>query len=408
MGTPKTTPHQHTNISSKLPPLSAAERSRYARHIILPQVGVEGQRKLKAASVVVVGTGGLGSPIAMYLAAAGVGRLGLVDYDIVDATNLQRQIVHGESTVGMPKVASAAARLREINPHIHIETHAEPLTSHNALEILARYDVLVDGTDNFPTRYLLNDAAVMLGRPLVYGSIFRFEGQVSVFDATRGPCYRCLLPTPPPPRLVPSCAEAGVFGVLPGTIGTLQATEVLKLLLGIGEPLIGQLLLYDALSAEFERVIIPKRPDCPICGEHPTITELIDYEEFCGAPAYTREDDPFAGRSRPQYDPAADLTVEQVKACLDAGEPLLLLDVREPAEQDIASIKGAQNLPESQLLAHMERVPKDRPVVLFCRKGIRSAWLVAQLRAAGWQNVYNMAGGIDAWAQKIDPSIPRY
>ena len=408
MKTPNSAPQQREDRAATLPPLSAAEKTRYARHIILPQVGIEGQRKLKAARVVVVGTGGLGSPIAMYLAAAGVGHLGLVDYDVVDATNLQRQIVHGESTVGVPKVQSAAARLRDLNPHIHIETHHTPLTSHNALDILARYDVIVDGTDNFPTRYLLNDAAVMLGKPLVYGSIFRFEGQVSVFDATRGPCYRCLLPTPPPPHLVPSCVEAGVFGVLPGTVGTLQATEVLKLLLGIGEPLIGQLLLYDALSAEFDRITIPKRADCPVCGEHPTITQLIDYEEFCGAPGYTREDDPFAGRSRPQYDPAADLTVAQIKARLDAGEPLLLLDVREPAEQDIARIQGAQSLPESQLVEQMERVPRDCPVVLFCRKGIRSARLVAQLRAAGWRNVYNMVGGIDAWAREIDPSIPRY
>ena len=398
----------HKNDTPSLPPLSAAEKTRYARHIILPQVGITGQRKLKAASVLVVGTGGLGSPIAMYLAAAGIGRLGLVDYDVVDTTNLQRQIVHGESTVGLPKVQSAAARLRDLNPHIHVETHATPLTSHNALDILARYDVIVDGTDNFPTRYLLNDAAVMLGKPLVYGSIFRFEGQVSVFYAEEGPCYRCLLPTPPPPHLVPSCVEAGVFGVLPGTIGTLQATEVLKLILGIGEPLIGRLLLYDALSAEFERIVIPKRADCPVCGEHPTITQLIDYEEFCGAPAYTREDDLFAGRERPQYDPAADLTVEAIKARLDAGEPLLLLDIREPAEQDIARIEGAQSLPESRLWEDVERIPRDRPVVLFCRKGIRSAQVVAQLRAAGWQNVYNMLGGIDAWAQKIDPSIPRY
>ncbi len=404
----KPTPQHHAKMASALPPLSTAEKTRYARHIILPQVGVEGQQKLKAASVLIVGTGGLGSPIAMYLAAAGVGRLGLVDYDVVDATNLQRQIVHGESTVGVPKVESAAARLQDLNPYITIETHATPLTSHNALELLARYDVIVDGTDNFPTRYLLNDAAVMLEKPLVYGSIFRFEGQLSVFYAKEGPCYRCLLPTPPPPHLVPSCAEAGVFGVLPGTIGTLQATEVLKLILGVGQPLIGQLLLYDALTAEFERVTVPKRPDCPVCGEHPTITTLIDYEEFCGAPAYARQDDPFAGRPSFGHVPEADLSVQEVKARLDAGEPLLLVDVREPQEQAIARIEGAQSLPESQLAENLERLPRDRPLVLFCRKGIRSARLVAQLRAAGWQNVYNMAGGIDAWAQQIDPTVPRY
>ncbi len=402
------TPPQHTNASPALPPLSGAERTRYARHIILPQVGLAGQQKLKAASVLVVGTGGLGSPVAMYLAAAGIGRLGLVDYDVVDTTNLQRQVVHGESTVGVPKVESAAARLRDLNPHIHIEPYNTPLTSHNALGILARYDVIVDGTDNFPTRYLLNDAAVMLGKPLVYGSIYRFEGQVSVFDASKGPCYRCLLPAPPPPHLVPSCVEAGVFGVLPGTIGTLQATEALKLILGIGEPLVGRLLLYDALNAEFERITIPKRAGCPVCGEHPTITKLIDYEEFCGAPGEAQGGQALGGRPNLSLVPEANWSVEAIKARLDAGELLLLLDVREPAEQDIARITGAQSLPMSQFPEHMERVPRDRPVVLFCRQGIRSARLVAQLRAAGWHNVYNMAGGIDAWAQQIDPSIPRY
>ncbi len=379
--------------------LSPEEVTRYARHLILPQVGRAGQARLKAASVLVVGTGGLGSPISMYLAAAGVGRIGLVDFDVVDKTNLQRQIVHGEHSVGLPKVESAAQRLRDLNPYITLETYHTPLTSQNALAVMASYDVIMDGTDNFPTRYLLNDAAVILGKPLVYGSIFRFEGQVSVFAMPAGPCYRCLVPQPPPPHLVPSCAEAGVFGVLPGTIGTIQATEALKLILGIGEPLIGRLMIYDALDMLFETIMLPKRANCPVCGENPAITELIDYEDFCGMPAY--EDSSFR---RDQ----GDQTVREIKARLDSGEPLTMLDVREPYELAISHLERTMNIPYSQLPARWTEIPRDRPVVVFCHTGVRSANLIEQLRGQGYTNLINMTGGIDAWSREIDPSIPRY
>lgn len=398
--------NHNRNTHTALPQLSTAEITRYARHIILPQVGQDGQRKLKAASVLIVGTGGLGSPIALYLAAAGVGRIGLVDFDVVDVTNLQRQIVHGDAMLGVPKVDSATERLRSINPHIKIDRYNTPLTSHNALDILAPYDLVIDGTDNFPTRYLLNDASVMLDKPLVYGSIYRFEGQVSVFDASQGPCYRCLVPQPPPPELVPSCAEAGVLGILPGTIGTLQATEAIKLILGIGEALIGRLLLYDALAMSFDVITLPKRPDCPVCGENPTITELIDYEEFCGMPAYERSDTGAASAS--QHDTAqVDITVEDAKARLD-NDGILLLDIREPEELAICQINGAHHIPFSQIDAYRHEIPRDRQVVVFCHLGVRSRALVTQLRQAGFDNVWNMVGGIDAWSQCIDPSIPRY
>lgn len=400
----------NTAISRDYPQLSGAEKTRYARHIILPQIGETGQRALKAARVIVVGTGGLGSPIAMYLAAAGIGQLGLVDFDVVDITNLQRQIAHGDHTLGMPKVDSAAQRLRDINPYITIERHHTPLTSHNALDILAPYDVIVDGTDNFPTRYLLNDAAVLLGKPLVYGSIYRFEGQVSVFGMPDGPCYRCLVPQPPPPDLVPSCAEAGVLGVLPGTIGTLQATEVIKLILGIGDPLIGRLLLYDALDMTFEQIILPRRADCPVCGANPTITELIDYEAFCGMPAYERStpDTEHSDHVPHSATPQSDITVYDVKARLDANASLVLLDVREQVELTICGLPNAQHLPMSEIHARWQTIPHDKPVVVFCHTGVRSAALVDQLRDAGYDNVLNMIGGIDAWSRFIDPSIPRY
>jgi molybdopterin/thiamine biosynthesis adenylyltransferase/rhodanese-related sulfurtransferase len=380
--------------------LSSAEVSRYSRHLTLPQVGRDGQRKLKAASVLVVGTGGLGSPASMYLAAAGIGHIGLVDYDTVEVTNLQRQIVHSESTIGMLKVDSAALRLRGLNPNVTVETHHEPLTSENAFDILTPYDVIVDGTDNFPTRYLLNDAAVMLGKPLVYGSIYRFEGQVSVFGMKEGPCYRCLLPQPPAPGLVPSCAEAGVLGVVPGTIGTIQATEAFKLILGIGEPLVGRLLLYDALDMAFDMITLPKRPTCPVCGDSPSITQLIDYEGFCGVPAY---DHP-----TPEQATVPTLSVQDIKARLDTNEPLLLLDIREPHELTISQIRGAVNIPMSQLPARQHEIPRDRPVVVFCHAGVRSARLIAQLQARGYTNLINMKGGINAWSKDIDPSIPRY
>lgn len=391
-------------MTSPLLDFSPEELTRYSRHIILPQVGREGQLKLKQSRVIVVGTGGLGSPISMYLAAAGVGHLGLVDFDVVDVTNLQRQVVHSQSTLGMKKVDSAAMRLRGLNPHITIETHAEPLTRQNALEVLAPYDIIVDGTDNFPARYLLNDAAVMLGKPLVYGSIFRFEGQASVFDARQGPCYRCLLPAPPPPHLVPSCAEAGVFGILPGTIGTIQATEVLKLILGIGDPLIGRLLIYDALDMTFETIRLPKRENCPVCGPNPTITQLIDYEEFCGVPGHP----PTPSGQIARQDQIADLTVQRIKARLDAGEPLLLLDIRESYELMISRLEGARHIPMSEIQERHAEIPRDQPVVIFCHHGVRSARLIAALQEIGYTNLINMRGGIDAWSKEIDPSVPRY
>ncbi len=396
----------HHATHTALPDLSTTEVTRYARHIILPQVGEDGQRKLKAASVLIVGTGGLGSPVALYLAAAGVGRIGLVDFDVVDVTNLQRQIVHSDTMLGVPKVESAAARLRSVNPHVQIDRYNTPLTSHNALDILAPYDLIIDGTDNFPTRYLLNDATVMLGKPLVYGSIYRFEGQVTVFDARQGPCYRCLVPQPPPPELVPSCAEAGVLGILPGTIGTLQATEAIKFILDIGDPLIGRLLLYDALAMSFDVITLPKRPDCPACGENPSITELIDYEEFCGMPAYERSEIPVVEETK-QDTQQVNILVEDVKARLNS-EDILLLDIREPQELTICQIDGARHIPFSQINSRWQEIPRDQPVVVFCHLGIRSSTLVEQLRQAGFDNVLNMVGGIDAWSREIDPSIPRY
>ncbi|MBI5957287.1 MAG: molybdopterin-synthase adenylyltransferase MoeB, partial [Chloroflexi bacterium] len=341
---------------------SPEELTRYSRHIMLPQVGQQGQVRLKQASVIIVGTGGLGSPVSMYLAAAGIGRLGLVDFDTVDVSNLQRQIVHSESTLGMRKVDSAEMRLRGINPHITLETHHVPLNRTNALDILRSYDLIVDGTDNFPSRYLLNDAAVMLGKPLVYGSIYRFEGQVSVFGLKDGPCYRCLLPVPPPPHLVPSCAEAGVFGILPGTIGTIQATEVIKLLLGIGEPLVGRLLLYDALDLSFEMIKLPKRANCPVCGPHPTITQLIDYEEFCGMPGHDHSQDDQASRQnqlQPTDEPLYnDQSAHEINARLAAGEPLVLLDIREPYELEINHLNGARHIPLSQMAQRLAEIPR--------------------------------------------------
>ncbi len=398
-----TNAHTHTSSTPPLPSLTVSEKTRYARHLILPQVGEDGQRKLKASSAIIVGTGGLGSPIAMYLAAAGIGRLGLVDFDTVDVTNLQRQIIHTDAAIGTPKVESAAQRLHSINPHLQIDPYPTPLTSANALDILAPYTLIIDGTDNFPTRYLLNDAAVMLGKPMIYGSIYRFEGQVSVFGLPEGPCYRCLVPQPPPPHLVPSCAEAGVLGILPGTIGTLQATEAIKLLLGIGEPLIGRLLLYDALAMSMDLIVLPKRPDCPVCGPDPTITALIDYEEFCGMPAYERST-PLPESS----DDGVNISVQGVKKRLDAQEPLLLLDIREVPELALSQLEDAYHIPMGQIGARLAEVPRDRPVVIFCHHGIRSAVIVDQLREVGIVNVLNMAGGIDAWSREVDASIPRY
>ncbi len=382
--------------------LSHAEIRRYSRHLILPEVGLEGQKKLKAASILLIGTGGLGSPLAMYLAAAGIGRLGLVDYDVVDESNLQRQVIHGTSDVGRSKLESAAATIADLNPHVVLEKYAVPLTSENALDILATYDVIIGGTDNFPTRYLVNDACVLLGKPNVYGSVFRFEGQLSVFYAKEGPCYRCLFPAPPPPGLVPSCADGGVLGVLPGTIGTLQATEAIKLIVGIGQPMIGRLLLYDASEMSFETIKLRKDPNCPVCGEHPTITHLIDYEQFCGVPAHDHSTYE-AGRA-----PIRAITVDEVKARLDAGDDLLILDVREPLEWQISQIEGTLRIPKGEVFQHLDALPRDRDIVVHCRTGVRSADVIRQLQTQGYTRLYNMAGGINAWARKIDPSLPVY
>lgn len=383
-----------------LPELTQEEILRYSRHLLIPEVGLEGQQKLKAASVLIVGTGGLGSPIALYLAAAGVGRIGLVDYDAVDSSNLQRQIIHGSGRVGQLKVDSARHRLMDLNPNIQIDTYNEVFSSQNAWQIADGYDILVDGSDNFPTRYLLNDLAVLSGRPYVYGSIFRFEGQVSVFDAGKGACYRCLFPEPPPPGMVPSCAEGGVFGVLPGTIGTLQAAEVIKLILGIGEPLIDKLLLYDALDSSLQSVRLRKNPKCRICGEQPEITQLIDYEAFCGVP--TR--DAHAGLA------GEDLDVEpsEVLRRIQQGQALQLVDVREPVELQISALPGAVSIPLAQLMQRLDEVDRDRPVVLLCRTGVRSVRALHLLAAQGYSQVFSLKGGINAWAEQVDPTIRKY
>ncbi len=388
--------------------LSHEEVQRYSRHLIMPEVGMAGQKKLKAASVLLIGAGGLGSPLAMYLAAAGVGRIGLVDYDVVDYTNLQRQIIHGTKDVGRPKLESAKETMLDINPHVQVDAYEIPLTSANALELFEPYDIIIDGTDNFPTRYLTNDACVLLGKPNVYGSIFRFEGQASVFYAEEGPCYRCLFPEPPPPGLVPSCAEGGVLGVLPGTIGAIQATEAIKLILGIGEPLIGRLLLYDALNMEFDQVRLRKNPHCPVCGENPSITELIDYEQFCGMPAHDHS--LYAGADTGNGTAVPQITPQELKARLDAGDDLLILDVREPHEWDISNLEplGAILIPQGQVLERMNELDTAKEIVVQCRSGARSAAVVRQLQQHGFQKLWNLEGGINRWAQEIDKSLPVY
>lgn len=383
--------------------LSREEVLRYSRHLIMPEVGMEGQKKLKAAKVLLIGTGGLGSPTSMYLAAAGIGTLGIVDYDVVDFTNLQRQIIHGTKDVGRSKLDSASESLADINPFLEIRRYNVPFTSANALEIAKDYDIIIDGTDNFPTRYLVNDVSVMLGKYNVYGSIFRFEGQVSVFGDPDGPCYRCMFPEPPPPGLVPNCAEGGVLGILPGTIGTLQATEAIKLILGIGQPLIGRMLLYDALEMTWDTIKIRKNPACPICGDHPTITELIDYEQFCGVPAHDRST---YGKGEPKR-PVPAISVKELKKRLDDGENLFLLDVREPHEAEISSI-GALLIPKNVVRQRLNEIPRDVPLVVHCRTGVRSADVVRWLEEEGYTNAVNLAGGITAWAREIDPSVPIY
>lgn len=377
--------------------LSNEEIGRYSRHLIMPEVALEGQKKLKQAKVLTIGTGGLGSPLALYLAAAGVGTIGIVDFDVVDESNLQRQILHGTSDVGRPKVESARDRLEDINPNVNIVVHEEALTSENALEILKDYDVIVDGTDNFPTRYLVNDACVLLGKPNVYGSIFRFEGQASVFWAEEGPCYRCLYPEPPPPGLVPSCAEGGVLGILPGAIGTIQATETVKLILGIGEPLVGRLMLYDALGMSFREMKLRKDPSCPVCGENPTVTELIDYQEFCGIPQAAAAE---------QENKVPEITVQELKAKMENGG-INVLDVREPYEYEISNI-GAPLIPLNELPQRYEELDREQPLAIHCRSGARSANAVKLLQERGFDKVYNVEGGILAWSEEIDPSLPQY
>ncbi len=383
-----------------LPGLSHEEILRYSRHLLIPEVGLEGQRKLKAASVLVIGTGGLGSPVALYLAAAGVGRIGLVDYDVVDSSNLQRQVIHGTSGVGVLKVESARRRMLDLNPDIEVTTYNEPFTSQNAMQIARDYDILIDGTDNFPTRYLVNDVCVLLGKANVYGSIFRFDGQISVFDARRGPCYRCLFPEPPPPGLVPSCAEGGVLGVLPGTVGTLQATEALKLILGVGDSMIGRLLLYNALDMSFDFVKLHKNPKCKVCGENPTVTELIDYEEFCGVPGHDHEEGVVGG--------GWDISAPELAARLRQGNHLKLLDVREPHELEISRLPGADLIPLGQLAGRLSELDSAQELVVFCKAGTRSARALELLRSAGFRKVKNLKGGINAWAREIDPSLPVY
>jgi sulfur-carrier protein adenylyltransferase/sulfurtransferase len=378
--------------------LSNEEIARYSRHLIMPEVALDGQKKLKQARVLTIGAGGLGAPLAMYLAAAGVGTLGIVDFDVVDESNLQRQIIHGTSDIGRPKMESARDRINDINPNVHVEAYEEALSSENALEIFKDFDVIVDGTDNFPTRYLVNDACVLTGKPNVYGSILHFEGQASVFWAKEGPCYRCLYPEPPPPGLVPSCAEGGVLGILPGAIGTIQATETVKLILGIGEPLIGRLLLYDALGMSFREMKLRKDPNCPVCGENPSVTELIDYQEFCGIPQ---------ANAQATADEVPEITVQELKKRLDNGENLSVLDVREPHEYEVANI-GARLIPLNELPERLAELDRDVPLAVHCKTGGRSARAVKLLQETGFQNAFNVEGGITAWSEEIDPSVPKY
>ena len=386
-----------TLTETALPKLSNEEISRYSRHLILPEVGMEGQQKLKAARVLCIGTGGLGSPLALYLSAAGVGTIGLVDFDVVDFTNLQRQVIHFTGDVGRPKLESAREKIAAINPFVNVKTFNTKLTSANALELFADFDIIVDGTDNFPTRFLVNDACVFTGKPNVYGSIFRFEGQASVFAAKDGPCYRCLYPEPPPPGLVPSCAEGGVLGILPGLVGLIQATEAIKLILGSGQPLIGRLLLIDALGMKFRELKLRKNPDCVVCGTHPTVTKLIDYEEFCG----------LRGEEKPVNTGVPEISVEELKQRLDAKEDLFILDVREPHEYKICNLNG-HLIPLNDLPRRVHELDPSKEMVVHCRSGVRSARAVGFLRQAGFAKAKNLAGGILAWADRIDPKVPKY
>jgi sulfur-carrier protein adenylyltransferase/sulfurtransferase len=394
----------HPNMSALqpeyLPVLSNEEISRYSRHVIIPEVGMQGQRKLKAASVLMIGTGGLGAPLGMYLAAAGVGRLGLVDFDVVDSSNLQRQIIHGTKDVGRPKIASARDRLQDINPHVEIETHETRVTSENALRLFVNYDVIVDGTDNFPTRYLVNDACVLTGKPNVYGSIFRFEGQASVFWAERGPCYRCLYPEPPPPGLVPSCAEGGVLGVLPGIIGAIQANETIKIILGAPDILVNRLVLFDAWRMRFRELKLRKNPECPVCGDNPTITELIDYEAFCGITQQPQTE---------TQNTMEEITATELKQRLDRGDDIQIIDVREPHEYEIAQIPNSRLIPLGQVLGRMNEIDPARETVVHCKMGGRSAKAIEALKRTGFTgHLINLQGGITAWSNDVDPSVPKY
>ncbi|HET7825375.1 MAG TPA: molybdopterin-synthase adenylyltransferase MoeB [Anaeromyxobacter sp.] len=383
---------------SELPPLSQEEILRYSRHLIIPDVGVKGQRRLKAARVLMVGAGGLGSPIGLYLAAAGVGTLGIVEFDTVDVTNLQRQVLHGTKDVGRPKVESARERIRDVNPHVQVIPHEIRLTSDNALEIMKGYDLVVDGTDNFQTRYLVNDACVLLGKPNVYGSIFRFEGQSTIFCTPEGPCYRCLYPEPPPPGMVPSCAEGGVLGILPGLLGLVQATETVKLITGIGEPLVGRLLLLDALRMQFRTVKLRKDPQCPACGTH-EIKHLVDYEQFCGIRGAEEAE---------RVNGVPTITPVELAERRKRGDDLDLVDVREPNEWEIGRIEGARLAPLSSFAESLSTMDSARDVVVYCKVGARSARAVRQLQAAGFKRVWNLAGGILRWSEEVDPSVPRY
>jgi adenylyltransferase/sulfurtransferase len=383
--------------------LNAEEIKRYSRHLIMPEVGVDGQKKLKAGSVLCIGAGGLGSPAAMYLAAAGVGRIGIVDFDVVDFSNLQRQLLHGTSSVGRSKLDSAKDRLRDLNPHIEIDTYETTVSSDNALDLFKPYDVILDGTDNFPTRYLVNDACVLAGKPNAYGSIFRFEGQASVFATKDGPCYRCLYPEPPPPGLVPSCAEGGVLGVLPGIIGVIQATEAIKLILGIGDPLIGRFLIYDALKMRFRELKLRKDPDCPVCGTHPTVTKLIDYEQFCGI-----RPEPAAAQATGASVSEWETTSVDLKKRIDEGDDVFILDVREPNEYQICRIPGSVLIPLGELPRRYAELPKDKDIVAHCKMGGRSAKAQEFLQSVGFKRVKNLRGGILDWIDKVDPSQPKY
>jgi sulfur-carrier protein adenylyltransferase/sulfurtransferase len=405
-------PHSHhepidLESTVSLPPLvspadelSVDEVKRYSRHLIIPDVGMTGQKRLKNAKVLVVGAGGLGSPALLYLAAAGVGTLGIVDFDVVDESNLQRQIIHGVSDVGHLKAESARDSIREINPYVEVVLHTERLDSDNALQIFGPYDLIVDGTDNFATRYLVNDAAVLLGKPYVWGSIYRFDGQASVFWAEHGPCYRCLYPEPPPPGMVPSCAEGGVLGVLCASIGSIQVNEAIKVITGIGEPLVGRLMIYDALEMTYRSVQVRKDPECPVCGKNPTITGLIDYEAFCGA----------VSEEAQQAAQGSTITARDLKKMMDAGDPIFVVDVREPNEYEIVSIPGATLIPKGEFVsgAALERMPQDRRIVLHCKSGVRSAEALAIVKDAGFSDAVHVGGGVLAWVSQIDPGLPTY